>query len=131
MIKRLAAMTATGICAALALASGAYAATCLEAHATGAPNPEPLNASEWLQTPDPHFSYTDVSVWSGDGGKGYTAERINTSGQFTYFLNIPDGGGHFFDNGSTSPYRKTSFYNWYNNSNYAHIAQNNDNGSCW
>lgn len=106
--------------ASLVTASTAHAGSC------GGQRSAVLQASQWLQT---DYSYTDRSWWLGDSLKGYTAERISTGG-VTYFHDMPNGGEHNFDNGSTSPWRKTSFYNWYSNSNWAHVEQFNDSGSC-
>lgn len=86
----------------------------------------PLNPNSWMQTA---FSYTDYSYWDDDDGKGYTAERHSTGG-ITYFLDKPSGGNNEFDNGSTSPWRKQSYYNW-NQTQPSHWqVQMNDNGTC-
>jgi hypothetical protein len=120
MLKRLIAIGALGA-GSLALATAAYAANCSS-------NSAVLNASQWVQT---DYSYTDVSLWNGDDGKGYTAERIDGGGGMAYFQDVPNGGFHYFDNGDFSPWRKTSLYNWYNNNNNAGVLQQNNNGGCW
>ncbi len=120
MSKRMIMITAVGV-ASLGLASASYAATCIAASTY-------LGATQYLQT---GYSYTDESQWQGDAGKGYTAERIDGGGGMAYFQDISPGGFHFFDNGSFSPWRKTSFYNWYDNNNLAGVSQANENGPCW
>jgi len=105
--------------ASLVLAAASYAAVCSS-------NGGVLQASQWVQT---GWSYTDQTGWNGDAGKGYTAERIADWG-FAYFQNVDSGGFHFFNNGGFAPYRKSSFYNWYNNSNSATVTQSNTIGGC-
>jgi hypothetical protein len=86
----------------------------------------PIDPNRWRQTA---FSYTDWSGWGEDAGKGYDAERISTGG-VTYFHDMPNGGWHAFDNGSFSPWRKTSFFNYNSPQPSAYQVQGNDNGTC-
>jgi hypothetical protein len=73
------------------------------------------------------FSYTDLSRW--DGSQAYTAERQTVIETRTYIHDMPNGGFHDFDNGTTSPYRRTSLHNWSLTSD-VFVRQLDQNGNC-
>lgn len=105
--------------ATMGFASSAYA-VCAENYNGN------LSPNSYLHTA---YSYTNYSVWDGTDGKGYTAERHDSGGMIQYFANVSGGGSHYFDNVTSAPWRRTSFFNW-NQYTAAGVFQENHLGSC-
>lgn len=87
-----------------------------------------IGSDQWLRTV---FSYTNISQWSGYTTYPYTGERERADGTLAYWIDKTCGGIADFNNGTTSPWRRTNFHNWYASGTRRAIeVQSNSNGSC-
>ncbi len=74
------------------------------------------------------YSYTDISTWNSDCCS-YDGSRFDSGGIATWTQWKQGGGYMSFDNGTSSPWRKTGLYN--NNSpQWTWVEQIDDNGFC-
>lgn len=90
----------------------------------------PATSWLWLNSLNNGYNYTDWSEWTGSD-YAITGRRIDSAGSVTYSAQDTSQPYYlFFDNGSTSPWRKSGMFNQGAYSQETYFEQGNDNGSC-